>query len=172
MNPSFIGTIAGLSKANVGLGNVNDTSDAGKLLSTAATTALAGKAPVFDLGTGLQWTSVLGPGNLILNATGSVSEASAGALFLKADKANPTFTGEATAANLTVNGNLTMAQPGTSLTVKRIQAAPSSNLELSGVVSASGYVNLTGGASIVNPSFSGTITGLSKANVDLPRRFQ
>ena len=76
----------------------------------------------------------------------------AAGLMLKADKANPTFTGETTAGNLTVNGNLTMTQTGTSLTVKRIQAAPSSNLELSGVVSASGFVNLTGGASIVNPS--------------------
>ncbi len=73
---------------------------------------------------------------MILNAANSVSDATAGALFLKADKANPTCTGEATAANVTINGNLTMTQPGTSLTVKRIQAAPSSNLELSGVVSA------------------------------------
>ena len=88
-------------------------------------------------------------------------------LMLKADKASPTFTGEATAANLTVNGNLTMTQAGTSLTEKKLQAAPSSNLELSGVVTASGFVNLTGGANIVNPDFSGTITGLSKANVGL-----
>ncbi len=61
------------------------------------------------------------------------------ALALKADAANPTFTGDTTATNLTVNGNLSMTQAGTSLTVKKIQAAPSSNLELSGVVSASGF---------------------------------
>ncbi len=76
---------------------------------------------------------------------------------LKANAANPTCTGEATAANLTVNGNISMTQAGASLTVKKIQAAPSSNLELAGIVTASGFVNLTGGSNIVNPDFSGTI---------------
>ena len=52
----------------------------------------------------------------------------AASLTLKADKANPTFTGEATAANLTANGNISVTQTGTSLTVKKIQAAPTSNL--------------------------------------------
>ena len=32
-------------------------------------------------------------------------------LALKADKANPTFTGDTTAANLTVNGNVSMTHP-------------------------------------------------------------
>ena len=113
MNPDVSGTITGLSKATVGLQNVDNTSDASKPASTAVLAALA----------------------------------------LKANAANPTLTGDTTATNLTVNGNLSLTQAGTSLTVKRIQAAPSSNLELAGVVSASGFVNLTGGSNIANPDF-------------------
>ena len=59
---------------------------------------------------------------MILNAPGSLSEASAGALFLKAGQANPTFTGDTNVANLTVNGNISMASAG-------LQEDPSSPLE-------------------------------------------
>ena len=150
VNPDFSGTITGLTKSTVGLANVDNTSDAAKPLSTAATTALAGKAPVFDLGTGLQWGNILGPGNLILNANGSlpVPDAAIAALFLKADKANPTFTGSVTTPDLTVNGNISMTQSGSVFTCKRIQAAPSSNLEVAGIVVASGDVSITGNLSV------------------------
>ena len=73
----------------------------------------------------------------------------AAGLAQKANDLNPIFTGEATAANLTVNGNLSMTQAGTSLTVKKIQAASSSALEL------------------VNPDLSGTITGITRSTVGL-----
>ena len=43
-NPTFTGTVAGISKAMVGLANVDNTADTAKPLSTAATNALALKA--------------------------------------------------------------------------------------------------------------------------------
>lgn len=43
-NPIFTGTATGLTKAMVGLGSVDNTSDANKPVSTATATALAGKA--------------------------------------------------------------------------------------------------------------------------------
>lgn len=43
-SPTFTGTVSGISKAMVGLGNVDNTSDASKPVSTATATALAGKA--------------------------------------------------------------------------------------------------------------------------------
>ena len=43
-SPTFTGTVAGISKAMVGLGNVDNTSDASKPVSTATSTALSGKA--------------------------------------------------------------------------------------------------------------------------------
>jgi len=43
-NPTFTGTVAGITKSMVGLGNVDNTSDADKPVSTATQTALDGKA--------------------------------------------------------------------------------------------------------------------------------
>lgn len=45
-NPSFTGTVSGVSKAMVGLGNVDNTSDAAKPISDLTATALALKAPL------------------------------------------------------------------------------------------------------------------------------
>lgn len=43
-NPTFTGTVSGVTKSMVGLGNVDNTSDANKPISTATTTALSNKA--------------------------------------------------------------------------------------------------------------------------------
>jgi hypothetical protein len=43
-SPTFTGTVAGVTKAMVGLGNADNTSDASKPISTATQTALDGKA--------------------------------------------------------------------------------------------------------------------------------
>ena len=43
-NPTFTGTVAGVTKSHVGLGNVDNTSDANKPVSTATQTALDAKA--------------------------------------------------------------------------------------------------------------------------------
>lgn len=45
-NPTFTGTVSGITKSMVGLGNVDNTSDANKPISTATQTALDGKAAV------------------------------------------------------------------------------------------------------------------------------
>jgi hypothetical protein len=45
-NPTFTGTVQGITKSMVGLGNVDNTSDANKPVSTAAQTALDLKAPI------------------------------------------------------------------------------------------------------------------------------
>ena len=42
-NPAFTGTVTGITKAMVGLGNVQNTSDADKPVSTAVSNALSGK---------------------------------------------------------------------------------------------------------------------------------
>lgn len=44
LNPSFSGTVSGVTKAHVGLGSVDNTSDSSKPVSTAQQTALNGKA--------------------------------------------------------------------------------------------------------------------------------
>ena len=45
-NPAFTGTVTGITKAMVGLGNVTNTSDADKPVSTAVANALATKANI------------------------------------------------------------------------------------------------------------------------------
>ena len=45
-SPTFTGTVAGVTKTHVGLGNVDNTSDANKPVSTATQTALDLKAPI------------------------------------------------------------------------------------------------------------------------------
>ena len=47
-SPTFTGTVSGITKAMVGLGNVDNTSDAAKPVSTATQTALDGKASTTD----------------------------------------------------------------------------------------------------------------------------
>jgi hypothetical protein len=45
-SPTFTGTVSGITKTMVGLGNVDNTSDAAKPISTATQTALNAKAPI------------------------------------------------------------------------------------------------------------------------------
>ena len=45
-NPIFTGSISGISKSMVGLGNVDRTSDLNKLISSAMQTALNAKLPM------------------------------------------------------------------------------------------------------------------------------
>ena len=46
LNPTFSGTVGGISKAMVGLGSVDNTSDANKPTTQAVTNLLAAKAPL------------------------------------------------------------------------------------------------------------------------------
>jgi len=101
-SPTFTGTVSGITKTMVGLGNVDDTSDADKPVSTAAQTALDLKAPLASptfTGTvsGITKTMV-GLGNVddTSDADKPVSTAAQTALDLKANLDSPTFTGTVT----------------------------------------------------------------------------
>lgn len=98
-SPTFTGTVSGVTKSMVGLGNVDNTSDANKPISTATQTALDLKAPLANptfTGTvsGVTASHVgLGNVNNTSDADKPVSTATQTALNLKADLASPTFTG-------------------------------------------------------------------------------
>ena len=98
-SPTLTGTVAGVTATMVGLGSVNNTTDANKPVSTATTTALALKAnlasPTFT-GTvaGITATMVgLANVNNTTDANKPVSTATTTALALKANLASPTLTG-------------------------------------------------------------------------------
>jgi len=82
-SPTFTGTVGGITKSMVGLGNVDNTSDANKPVSTATQTALN----------------------------------------LKANLANPSFTGTVNTGNLTVSGNLTVTGSTTTQSTQNLSVA-------------------------------------------------
>jgi uncharacterized protein (TIGR02145 family) len=98
-NPTFTGTVGGISKTMVGLGNVDNTSDAGKPISTATQTALDLKAPfnnpTFTGTVGGISKTMVGLGNVdnTSDAGKPISTVTQTALDLKAPINNPTFTG-------------------------------------------------------------------------------
>jgi len=102
-SPTFTGTVNGITKSMVELGNVDNTKDADKPVSTAQQTALDLKAPLASptfTGTVNGITkSMVGLGNVdnTADANKPVSTAQQTALDLKAPLDSPTFTG-------TVNG--------------------------------------------------------------------
>jgi hypothetical protein len=77
-SPTFTGTVAGITKSMVGLGNADDTSDADKPISTATQTALDAKANLSGaVFTGdVETTDLTVTGNLIVQGTTTTISAS------------------------------------------------------------------------------------------------
>jgi hypothetical protein len=152
-----ITTPAGLVKSDVGLGNVDNTSDANKPVSTATQTALDLKAPLASptfTGTVSGVTkSHVGLGNVDNTADASkpVSTAQQSALDLKANLASPTFTGTV--------GGITQSMVGlgnvdnTTDAGKPVSTAQQTALDLK--------------ANLANPTFTGTVSGVTKTHVGL-----
>jgi hypothetical protein len=109
-NPTFTGTVGGITKSMVNLGNVDNTSDINKPVSTAQQTALNLKAnsatPTFTGTVSGITKSMVGLGNVdnTSDISKPVSTAQQTALDLKSNSATPTFTGMVTAPYLKVRG--------------------------------------------------------------------
>lgn len=97
------------TKSDVGLANVDNTSDANKPISTAATTALAGKEPTITVGTSAQYyrgdktMQTLNKAAVGLSSVDNttdlgkpISTATQAALDLKVGSVSPAFTGTPT----------------------------------------------------------------------------
>jgi trimeric autotransporter adhesin len=146
-NPTFTGTVAGITSTMVGLGNVDNTSDANKPISTATQTALDLKAPSANptfTGTvsGVTATHVgLGSVNNTSDADKPISTATQTALDLKANLASPTFTGTPTLPTGTVAFTQTLGDNTTAVaTTAFIQTALANfgGMTVSDTVPASG----------------------------------
>lgn len=80
-NPTFTGTVAGVTKTHVGLGNCDNTSDANKPVSSATQLALdlkANRASPTLTGTPLAPTAIVGTNNTQIATTAFVQSAVAG----------------------------------------------------------------------------------------------
>ena len=112
-NPTFTGTVTGISKAMVGLGNVDNTTDLDKPISTSTQTAPIAKAPLanptFSGSVGGISKAMLGLGNVdntsdldksISNLTQTALTGKQGTLTSVTDLSIRTLT---TTGNITVN---------------------------------------------------------------------
>jgi alpha-tubulin suppressor-like RCC1 family protein len=126
-SPNFTGNVTGITASMVGLGNVDNTSDANKLVSAAQQTALNLKAnlasPNFTGNVTGITAAMVGLGNVsnTSDASKPVSTAQQTALDLKANLASPSFSGtvtlpagtaSATPLKLTTGTNLSTAVLG------------------------------------------------------------
>jgi hypothetical protein len=121
-SPTFTGTVSGVTKAMVGLANVDNTTDAAKPISTATQTALDAKlasataastyaplaSPTFTGTVSGVTKAMVGLGNVdnTTDAAKPISTATQTALDLKASLASPTFTGTVTLPTGTVTSGM------------------------------------------------------------------
>jgi hypothetical protein len=149
-SPTFTGTVKGITKAMVGLGNVDNTSDLDKLISTATQVALDLKANVTDV-------------NAALNLKANAADVTA-ALALKATLtdlnnyaliASPTFTGTVSGITKSMVG-LTNVD-NTTDAAKPISTATQGALDLKANAS-NVSTSLASKASLVSPALTGIPT--------------
>ena len=141
-DPTFTGTVSGVTKAHVGLGNVDNTSDADKPVSTATQAALDAKATPADITTAID--------NLVGGAPGALDTLNELAAAISDDASY--------AATIT-----------TALGNKQDKVANVSDTEigyLDGVTSAI-QTQLNAKAPTADPTFTGTVSGVTKAHVGL-----
>ena len=183
--PTFTGTVSGITKSMVGLGNVDNTSDANKPISTATQTALDLKAPLASptfTGTvsGVTKAHVgLGSVDDTADSAKPISTAAQTALDLKAPLASPALTGVPTAPTAAVATNTT--QVATTAYVRGEVAAlvnsAGATLDTLGEIAtalgndANLSTTLTNAialkAPLASPTFTGTVSGITKSMVGL-----
>lgn len=156
-SPTFTGTVSGITASMVGLGNVNNTSDANKPISTPTQIALDLKAPVanptFTGNVSGITANMVGLGNVSNTADidKPISLATQTALNLKASLASPTFTG-------TVFG----------ITAEMVGLGNVDNTgDYGKPVSTATQQALNAKANIASPTFTGTVNGITAAMVGL-----
>ena len=174
-SPVFTGTVTGVTSAMVGLGNVNNTSDLSKPVSTDTQTALDLKAPLNSpafTGTVTGVTSaMIGLGNVdntsdlnkpVSNATQTALDlkASIASLDLKAPLNSPAFTGTVTGVTSTMVGLGNVNN--TSDLNKPVSNATQTALDLKASIAS-----LDLKAPLNSPAFTGTVTGVTSAMVGL-----
>jgi hypothetical protein len=194
-SPTFTGTVSGITKSMVGLGSVDNTADSAKPVSTATQTALDLKlasataattyapiaSPTFT-GTvsGITKTMVgLGNADNTADADKPVSTAAQTVLNLKAPLASPALTGVPTAPTAAAGTNTTQvattAFVGTAVS-NLVASAPAALDTLNELATALGndasfsttITNSIGlKAPIASPTFTGTVSGITKSMVGL-----
>jgi hypothetical protein len=152
-SPTFTGTVAGVTKAHVGLGNVDNTSDANKPVSTATQTALDLKANLASpalTGTPTAPTATAGTNTTQVATTAFVGTA-VSALVASAPGALDTL-------NELANALGNDASFSTTVTNSIATKAPIASPTFTGTVTIPAGASISGFATLANPTFTGTVT--------------
>ena len=188
-SPTFTGTVSGITKSMVGLGNVDNTTDLLKPISTATQTALNLKANQSTTYTKTEADAAIS--NLVAAAPGALDTLNelatalgndpnfattvTNSIALKAPLASPTLTGTTTATNLAYTGTLTgstgILNVGSGQVYKDASgnvgigtSSPSQKLHVAGNIFAATGVTLGAaggeGGEIAFQNISGTILGM------------
>ncbi len=168
-SPTFTGTVGGITKSMVGLGSVDNTTDANKPVSSATQSALDLKAnlasPTFTGTVGGITKAMIGLDNVdnTTDANKPVSSVTQSALNLKANLASPTFTGTVVLPSDTAIGNVSSTEIGyvdgvtsaiqTQLNTKAALASPA----LTGVPTAPTATSGTSTTQIATTAFAAAL---------------
>jgi hypothetical protein len=157
---------SGISPSKMGLGNVDNTSDAAKPISTATQTALDLKASIASV-------------HLKANATDLALKADITDLDLKAPIASPTFTGSVSGITATmvglanINNTSDLDKPissatQTALDLKATNTALALKANTTDLALKANMTDLNLKAPIASPTFTGSVSGISASMVGLP----
>ncbi len=146
-NPTFTGTVGGITKSMVGLGNVDNTSDVNKPVSTATQTALNFKEDLSNKST----TTSLGTSDILYPTQNAVKTYVDAKVIAATPDADATTKGKIQLAGDLGGTASSPTVPG--LATKANTTDVTTSLELK--------------APIDNPTFTGTVSGITKGMVGL-----
>lgn len=158
-----LATALGLKANAADVSNVNNTSDANKPVSTAQAAAIAAKQDTLVSGTNIKTingTTLLGSGNLVISGGGGSSDwgAIGGTITDQADLTSYVSTQAAAAVSAVID-----AAPGTLNTLNELAAALGDDPNYAATTAAAIALK----APLASPTFTGTVSGITKAMVGL-----
>jgi hypothetical protein len=170
-SPTFTGTVSGITKSMVGLGNVDNTSDVNKPVSTAQQTALNLKANQSSLDTTNTNVTALQTltNKMSYNGTTNTLTMNENVIVNLDEFLNGNTTiGNAGTDTLTVNAASTFVGSVTGLTKTTVGLANIDNTsDANKPVSTAQQTALNLKSNLASPTFTGTVSGITKSMVGL-----
>jgi len=163
-SPTFTGTVSGVTKAMVGLGSVDNTSDAAKPISTATQTALdlkADSSAITELAQDAVNTAIIAG-----NGLDKVYDDVANTITIDIDSTVATLSGTQTLTNKTLTSPSITTPTGIVKSDVGLSNVNNTS-DLGKPISTATQTALDLKAPIASPTFTGTVSGVTKAMVGL-----
>jgi hypothetical protein len=163
-SPAFTGTVSGITKAMVGLGSVDNTSDAAKPISTATQTALdlkADSSAITELAQDAVNTAIIAG-----NGLDKVYDDVANTITIDIDSTVATLSGTQTLTNKTLTSPSITTPTGIVKSDVGLSNVNNTS-DLGKPISTATQTALDLKAPLASPTFTGTVSGVTKAMVGL-----